>query len=126
MRVIQTVQRPLILLATVVLAQVLLLAVQIKRGDVRLIRIVAVWAMTPLQSAGTSLIDSVGSTWNNYVSLRKTRQENEKLRKELADLKLRTAHLESRAAEASERRGADAGRAGDWLGRVGEQPHALH
>lgn len=100
MRVIQTVQRPLILLATVVLAQVLLLAVQIKRGDVRLIRIVAVWAMTPLQSAGTSLIDSVGSTWNNYVSLRKTRQENEKLRKELADLKLRTAHLESRAAEA--------------------------
>ena len=38
MRVIQTVQRPLILLATVVLAQVLLLAVQIKRGDVRLIR----------------------------------------------------------------------------------------
>ncbi len=100
MRVIQTVQRPLILLATVVLAQVLLLAVQIKRGEVRLIRIAAVWAMTPFQSAGTSLIDSVGRTWINYVSLRETRQENENLRRELSQLRLRVAELESRAAEA--------------------------
>ncbi len=100
MRVIQTVQRPLILLATVVLAQVLLLAVQIKRGDVRLIRSWAVWVLTPFQRAGVSAIDGIGGAWNSYVSLRSTRQENEKLRKELADLKLRTAHLESRAAEA--------------------------
>jgi rod shape-determining protein MreC len=100
MRVIQTVQRPLVLLATVVLAQVLLLAVQIKRGEVRLIRVAAVWAVTPFQRGGTSLIDRIGQTWNNYVSLRRTRQENEVLRRELAQLKLRVAELEGRAAEA--------------------------
>jgi rod shape-determining protein MreC len=100
MRVIQTVQRPLILLATVVLAQVLLLAVQIKRGEVRLIRVVAVWAMTLVQRPAAYLIDSAGGAWNSYVGLRHARKENEDLRNELAQLKLRMAQLEGSAAEA--------------------------
>ncbi|MCL4523633.1 MAG: rod shape-determining protein MreC [Acidobacteria bacterium] len=100
MRVIQTVKRPLILLATVVLAQVLLLAFQIKRGEVRLIRVAALWVVSPVQRGGTSLIDGVAGAWNRYVGLRNARQENEVLRKELADLKLRMAQLEGNAAEA--------------------------
>jgi len=100
MRVIHTVKRPLVLLATIVLAQVLLLAVQIRRGDVRLIRSWAVFVVTPFQRVGVSAIDGIGGAWNSYVSLRSTRKENEQLRKELADLKLRIAQLESRAAEA--------------------------
>ncbi|MBI1749644.1 MAG: rod shape-determining protein MreC [Acidobacteria bacterium] len=100
MRVIQTVQRPLILLVTVVLAQVLLLAVQIKRGDVRLIRSWGVWAVTPFQRGGAYLIDSAGSAWNSYVGLRNTRRENEELHNELAQMKLRLAQIEGQAAEA--------------------------
>ncbi len=100
MRVIQTVRRPLILLATVVLAQVLLLAVQIKRGDVRLIRIAAVWAVTLVQRPAVHLIDSVGGAWNDYVGLRNTQRENANLRDELEQKKLRMTQLEGQAAEA--------------------------
>lgn len=99
MRVIQTIQRPLILLAAVVLAQVLLLAVQIKRGDVRLIRVAAVWAVTLVQRPAVHLIDSVGGAWNDYVGLRNTRRENANLRDELAQMKLRMTQLEGQAAE---------------------------
>jgi rod shape-determining protein MreC len=100
MRVIQTIQRPLILLVSVVLAQVLLLAVQIKRGEVRLIRRVAVWTMTQVQRPAAYLIDSAGGAWNRYIGLRNTRKENEELRNELAQMKLRIAQLEGAAAEA--------------------------
>ena len=99
MRVIQTVQRPLILLATVVLAQVLMLAVQIKRGDVRLIRVASVWAMALVQRPAAYLVDSAGNAWNRYVGLRNARNENEALRNELAQMKLRVAQLEGSAAE---------------------------
>ena len=93
--------RPLALLAGVVLVQVLLLAVQIKRErDVRLIRVWAAWATTPVERAGVWLIDHIGGTWSSYVSLRNARRENETLRDELAGLKLRAAQLESKAAEA--------------------------
>ena len=94
--------RPLALLAGVVLAQVLLLAVQIKRErDVRLIRVWAVAVLTPLQQAGTSTIDAVQGVWRSYIQLRDVRRENEELRQELARLKLRSNALESRAAEAA-------------------------
>jgi len=93
--------RSLVLLATVVLAQVLLLAVQIKRGDqVRLIRVWAVSVITPAQRAVSWSISKVQSGWRNYIGLRGSAQENASLREELARLKLRNAELESRAAEA--------------------------
>jgi rod shape-determining protein MreC len=93
--------RPLVLLAAVVLAQVLLLAVQIKREqEVRLIRVWAVWLLTPLQRAGAYTIDHVAGVWGSYVGLRNARNENQQLRAELDQLKLRVVQLESRAAEA--------------------------
>jgi rod shape-determining protein MreC len=93
--------RPLVLLAGVMLAQVLLLAFQIKRErDVRLIRLWSVELLTPLQRAGTWIIGEVHGGWRGYIGLRHTRQENEGLRTELGRLQLRNRELESRAAEA--------------------------
>lgn len=93
--------RSLTLLATVVIAQVLLLAVQIKRQDqVRLVRVWAVAMITPVQRAGAWVTDSVHNGWSNYVSLRQARRENQELRAELESLKLRNNELESRAVEA--------------------------
>src|SRR6202167_5292146 len=93
--------RPLTLLATVVLAQVLLLAFQIKReNNVRLIRYWAVQLMTPLERAGTWTFSHVGGLWSGYVGLRNSRAENEHLRSEVDKLRLRNSELESRSAEA--------------------------
>lgn len=93
--------RPLVLLLVVVVVQVLLLAAQIKQqSGVRLIRVWAVAAVTPFQSAGAYAVQSLQGAWRNYLGLRNTRRENEGLRAEVADLKLRLQHLESRAAEA--------------------------
>jgi len=98
---LSTRHRPLVLLAGVVLAQVLVLAAQIRReNDVRLIRVWAVWAITPFQRAGASAINGISGTWGNYVDLRNTRAENDRLRQELAGLKQRVSRLESGAAEA--------------------------
>jgi rod shape-determining protein MreC len=93
--------RPLTLLAIVVLAQVLLLAFQIKReNNVRLIRYWAVELMTPLERAGTWTFSHVGGLWSGYVGLRNGRAENERLRGEVDKLRLRNRELESRSAEA--------------------------
>ena len=101
MLVIPSRHRSLVLLATVVLAQILLLAVQIKRGDqVRLIRVWTVSLITPVQRAVSWSIDKVQGGWRNYIGLRGLARENAALREELARLKLRNAELESRAAEA--------------------------
>lgn len=93
--------RPLVLLVVVVVAQVLLLAVQIKREqDVRLVRVWAVALVTPLQRAGAYLIDSVSGAWGGYLALRSAHRENEALQAELSELRMRVQHLEGRATEA--------------------------
>ncbi len=92
--------RPLTLLAATVLAQVLLLAFQIKRErDVRLIRVWSVELLTPLQRAGTWTINKARVGWRDYVDLRHTRAENDRLRSELSRLELRNRELEGRAVE---------------------------
>jgi rod shape-determining protein MreC len=95
--------RPVTLLAAVLVAQVLLLAFQIRRAgtDVRLIREWTVLLVTPFQRAGSSFYDRVRGTWTSYVDLRHAQQENSQLRAELSSLKLRAFQLESRAAEAT-------------------------
>src|ERR1700686_81802 len=93
--------KSLTLLAAVVVAQVLLLAVQIKRErQVRLIRVWAVELISPVQRAGSSIVYTFEHGWGNYVSLRNTREDNETLRSELDRLKVRNAELEGRAREA--------------------------
>jgi rod shape-determining protein MreC len=98
--------RPLALLASVVIVQVLLLAFQITRDQqgqqkhMRLIRLWSVELLTPMQSGGTWMIHKMGAGWHGYVDLRHARKENEELRAELQRLELRNQVLESRAAEA--------------------------
>jgi rod shape-determining protein MreC len=93
-------QRPLALLAALVLAQVLLLAFQIKRDhDVRLIRYWAAAVVTPFERGGTSTLSKTGGLWSNYVSLRGARAENARLRAEVDQLRLRNRELEGQAGE---------------------------
>lgn len=93
--------KSLTLLASVVVAQVFLLAVQIKRErQVRLIRVWAVELISPVQRAGSWIVYNFEHGWGNYVSLRNTREENQTLRAELDRLKVRNAELEGRAREA--------------------------
>ncbi len=104
--VVPTKHRSLVLLGAMLLAQVLLLAVQIRRsedgrGDVRLIRVWTVWLVSPFQRGGAWLVDTVRGAWGGYVDLRDIREENRRLQGELAELKLRNQELESRAAEAA-------------------------
>ncbi|MGH9775789.1 MAG: rod shape-determining protein MreC [Candidatus Acidiferrales bacterium] len=94
-------QRPIYLLGTVVLLQVLLLAFQIKGDhDVRLIRVWSVELLTPLQRAGNWIFGEFRGGWRGYVDLRHARQENQRLQEDLDRLELRNRELESRAVEA--------------------------
>jgi rod shape-determining protein MreC len=94
-------QRPLFLLAALVLGQVLLLAFQIKRDhDVRLIRYWAAAIVMPFARGGTDAVSHTGGVWSDYISLRGTRAENARLRSELDQLRLRNRELEGQASEA--------------------------
>jgi len=93
--------RPLALLATLVVAQVMLLAFQIKGDhDVRLIRYWAVMATTPVERSGTWFFLKIGRAWSGYVALHGARVENRQLHQEIDYLQLRNRELESDAAEA--------------------------
>jgi rod shape-determining protein MreC len=91
----------LTLLAGVVVAQVLLLAVQIKRErQVRLIRVWAVELISPLQRLGSWTVQGAEHSWGGYIGLRSAQKENDSMRSELDRLKVRNAELEGRALEA--------------------------
>jgi rod shape-determining protein MreC len=91
----------LTLLASVVVAQVLLLAIQIKRErQVRLIRVWAVEMFSPLQRVGSWAIHGAQQSWGGYIGLRSAQKENEAMRAEMERLKVRNAELEGRALEA--------------------------
>lgn len=93
--------KSLVLLAGVILLQVLLLAVQIKRDSQgRLIRTWTVGAVSPFERAGSYVFGSFRDTWRNYFALRGTKRDNDDLRRENDAMKLRIAQLEGRAAEA--------------------------
>jgi rod shape-determining protein MreC len=93
--------RSLALLAGVLLAQTLLLAVQIKRDSRgRLIRVWAVSTVTPFERAGAWSVGKVRGVWRHYFALQGTSRENEALRTENDALKLSISQLQSKAAEA--------------------------
>jgi len=93
--------KSLVLLAGVILLQVLLLAVQIKRDSQgRLIRSWTVGAVSPFERAGSYGFGWFRNIWRNYFALRGTRKDNEDLRRENDGLKLQIAQLQGKAAEA--------------------------
>lgn len=93
--------RSLTLLACVLVAQILMLAVQIRRDprQVRLIRVWAVGAVTPLERAGTWAISKVRGTWSGYIALVHTKRDDQELKTEMDRLKIRNAELEGQYAE---------------------------
>jgi len=92
--------KSLVLLAGVILLQVLLLAVQIKRDSQgRLIRSWTVGAVSPFERAGSYGFGWFRDAWRNYFALRGTKKDNEDLHRENDALKLRIAQLEGKAAE---------------------------
>jgi rod shape-determining protein MreC len=93
--------KSLALLAGVLIAQLLLLAVQIKRDSRgRLIRVWAITAVSPFERSGAWGFGKIGGVWNHYFALTSTSRQNEALRMENDSLKLTISQLQSKAAEA--------------------------
>jgi rod shape-determining protein MreC len=69
-----------VVLAAVLLAQLLALAVQVKRqtpsGPVTLLRLVAVSTLSPFERSAIYLGEGTRHLWNDYIDLRHVRQEN--------------------------------------------------
>jgi len=98
-------RNPLVLLA-IVLAQLLGLAVQVRRPNpgkdgeqTRLIRYWVVTAFAPFERAFLSVGHGVSSTWHNYVDLRHVRQQNQQLQSELDRMRLEQSALAVDARE---------------------------
>jgi rod shape-determining protein MreC len=93
--------KSLVLLTGVVLLQVILLALQIKRDSQgRLIRVWTVGAFSPFERAGSHGILHLRDTWRHYFALQNTARENEDLRRENDQLKMQVNQLQSKATEA--------------------------
>jgi rod shape-determining protein MreC len=94
--------RSVALLGIVLLAQVLMLAVQIhnQQRHSRLIRVWVVDTLTPFERVGTWGVAKIRGTWRDYFALVHTRLEDQQLKSEMDQLKIRNTQLESEAAEA--------------------------
>ncbi len=87
----------LIVLAAILFAQIIGLAVQVRRpsqlGETRLIRLWAVSAVTPVESAVVHVQKLLRNTWTNYLYLRGVRRENRDLRAQIERMKIEEARL---------------------------------
>jgi rod shape-determining protein MreC len=94
----------LITLVVILFAQVLGLAIQVKRTSEsesnRLIRVWAVSAVTPFEKAINWVQNGSWNLWHNYFYLRGVRAENRALRAEIEQLRLEQARLNDDAAQA--------------------------
>jgi rod shape-determining protein MreC len=95
--------RHLSLLVAVLLAQLFLLAYQIKtENNVRLLRRWTVAAISPVEKGFNAVWDGSASLIQNYIALYNAGRENQRLRAELDQARLRLQTVEARAAEADE------------------------
>lgn len=96
--------RNLIILVGVLFAQVLGLAVQVKRTsdtqETRLIRIWTVSAVTPFEKTIVWFRHSTFNIWHNYMYLRGVRQENRDLKAEIERLRIEHVRLQEDAEQA--------------------------
>src|SRR6266436_3960554 len=93
--------RNITVLLLVIFAQLILLAYQVKNDkDVRLIRLAAVTAVTPLARAIETVRGGTDGFLQNYVMLRDARSENGRLRSELGKLKLENQFLRTELSTA--------------------------
>src|SRR5690242_370154 len=96
--------RNLVILVALLFAQVIGLAVQVKRptdhGATLLIRIWAVRLITPLDKAVVYASNGMSNTWRNYLYLRGVRKENAELRDQIQNLRLQQVRLSEDAVQA--------------------------
>src|SRR5260221_12579946 len=96
--------RNLIVLVGVLFAQVLGLAVQVKRTTdsepTRLIRIWAVGAVAPLEKVLVWVQTSTGNVWHNYFYLRGVRAENRNLKQQIEQMRLEQVRMSQDADQA--------------------------
>ena len=93
--------RNITVLLLVIFAQLILLAYQVKNDkDVRLIRLAAVTAVTPLARAIETVRGGTDGFLQNYVLLRDARSENGRMRSELGKLKLENQFLRTELSTA--------------------------
>jgi len=96
--------RNVTVLVAVLFAQVLGLAVQVKRTSenesTRLVRIWAVSAVTPFEKTIAWFGGGVGNMWRSYVYLRGVRQENRELKEQIEKLRLEQVRLNDDAEQA--------------------------
>ncbi len=92
------------ILVLVLFAQVLGLAVQVKRttesGGTRLIRLWVVNALTPLEKALVNTSQGIRHVWRNYLYLRGVRHENRDLKAQIERLRVEQVRLSEDAAQA--------------------------
>lgn len=93
-----------IVLGTVLLAQLLGLAIQVKRptdqGSSSVLRLWAVAVFSPIERRFVHSQNWVGDTWRNYFYLRGVRKENEELKARLQQLELEQIRLREDANQA--------------------------
>jgi rod shape-determining protein MreC len=96
--------RNLIILVGVLFAQMLGLAVQVKRTtdteSTRLIRVWTVSAVTPFEKGLVWIRTSTYNIWHNYAYLRGVRQENRDLKAEIERLRIEQVRLKEDADQA--------------------------
>jgi rod shape-determining protein MreC len=96
--------RNLIVLVGVLFAQVLGLAVQVKRTTdsepTRLIRVWAVDVVTPLEKVLVWVQTSTGNVWHNYFYLRGVRAENRDLKQQIERMSLEQVRMSQDADQA--------------------------
>jgi rod shape-determining protein MreC len=94
----------LIVLAAILFAQIIALAVQVKRpgqeGETRLLRVWAIAAVTPFEKAVVHTQQWARHEWEGYLYLRNVRKENEQLRGEIERMKLEQARMSEDATMA--------------------------
>src|SRR5271166_837021 len=87
----------LIVLTAILFAQIIGLAIQVRRpaqsGETRLIRLWAVSAVSPVESAVVHAQKWVQNAWTSYFYLRGVRRENRELRAEIERMKIDDARL---------------------------------
>src|ERR1035438_2555682 len=94
----------LVVLAAILFAQIIALAVQVRRptadGETRLIRVWATAAVTPFEKAVVHTQNWARDKWGGYIYLRHVDQENQQLRGEIERMKLEQARLKEDATMA--------------------------
>jgi len=92
--------RPVFILAAVLVAQLLLLSLQITRNrDVRLIRVWAVAVIDPFQRSLRGIMDISVGAWRTYRSLLRAQEENQELHTQLVSAQSHIQQLSEQAAE---------------------------